>query len=134
MKKEKFLKSWGALSRVEEQYQQIFISVEILHQNPSGNGNTAFKSVAWRIFWSWTLAISSLFSSGLNKFKSATHVKTLKNIVDKKQVEIKETIKIISSLNAFRNMFVSEVLKPVKLLLLVLSTNVAPDVVQSQNL
>ena len=63
-----------------------------------------------------------------------THIKTLKNIADKKQVEIKETTKIISLLNASRKLLVSEVLKPVKLLLLVLSTNVAPNVVQSQNL
>ena len=63
-----------------------------------------------------------------------THIKTLKNIADKKQVEIKETTKIISLLNASRKLLVSEVLKPVKLLLLVLSTNVASNVVQSQNL
>ena len=50
---------------VEEHYRQIFISAEILHWNSSGNGNTAFKSVVWRRFWSWTLAISSFFSNEL---------------------------------------------------------------------
>ena len=60
------------VSTVEEHYHQIFISAEILHWNSSGNGNTAFKSVAWRRFWSWTLAISSLFSNELDKFKLET--------------------------------------------------------------
>ena len=82
-------------STVEEHYHQIFISAEILHWNSSGNGNTAFKSVTWRRFWSWALAISSLFSSDLDKFKLGTQIKTLKNIVDEKQVGIKEVIKII---------------------------------------
>ena len=36
----------------EEQYRQIFISVEILHWNSSGYRNTAFRSIAWRKFWS----------------------------------------------------------------------------------
>ena len=72
------------VSIVEEHYHQIFISAEILHWNSSGNGNTAFKSVAWRRFWSWTLAISSLFSNDLGKFKLETQIKTFKNIVDEK--------------------------------------------------
>ena len=59
-------------STVEEHYHQIFISAEILHWNSLGNGNTAFKSVVWRRFWSWTLAISSLFSNELDKFKLET--------------------------------------------------------------
>ena len=60
------------VSTAEEHYRLIFISAEILHWNSSGNGNTAFKSVAWRRFWSWTLAISSLFSNELDKFKLET--------------------------------------------------------------
>ena len=59
-------------STVEEHYHQIFILVEILHWNSSRNGDTAFKSVAWGRFWSWTLAISSLFSYELDKFKLET--------------------------------------------------------------
>ena len=39
--------------------------------------------------------MSSLFSSDLDKFKLETQIKTLKNIVDEKQVGIKEAIKII---------------------------------------
>ena len=39
-----------SVSTVEEHYHQIFISAEILHWNSSGNGNTAFKSVAWEDF------------------------------------------------------------------------------------
>ena len=60
------------VSTVEEHYHQIFLSAEILHRNSSGNGNTAFKSVVWRRFWSSTLAISSLFSNELDKFKLET--------------------------------------------------------------
>ena len=116
-----------SVSTVEEHYHQIFISAEILHWNSSGNGNTAFKSVAWRRFWSWTLAISSLFSSDLDKFKLETQIKSLKNIVDEKQVGIKERIKIISSLNASRKLLTSEVRKLVKLILLVPSTYVVSE-------
>ena len=54
------------VSTVEEYYRQIFISAKILHWNSSGNGNT-FKSIVWRRFWSWTLAIPSLFSSDPSK-------------------------------------------------------------------
>ena len=64
-------------------------------------------------------AISLLFSNDLDKFKLETQIKTFKNIVDEKQVGIKEAIKIISSLNASRKLLVSEVLKLVKLILLV---------------
>ena len=51
----------------------------------------------------------------------------MKNIVDEKQVGIKETIKIISSLNASRKLLMSEVRKLVKLILLVPSTNVVSE-------
>ena len=47
-------------------------------------------------------------------------MKTLKNIVDEKQVGIKEAKKIISSLNASQKLLESEVLKLVKLILLVI--------------
>ena len=59
------------VSTVEE-HHQIFISAEILHWNSSSNGDTAFKSVVLRRFWSWTLAISSLFKNELDKFKLET--------------------------------------------------------------
>ena len=55
------------VSTVEEHYRQIFISAEILYWNSPGNGNTSFNSIAWRRFWSRTLAISSFFSSDLGK-------------------------------------------------------------------
>ena len=80
------------VSTVEEYYRHVFISTEILHWNSSGNGNNALKRVAWRRFWSWTLAISSLFSSDLEKFNWEIQIKTLKNIVDKKQHVTKEAI------------------------------------------
>ena len=99
----------------------------LFQQKCSGSGNTAFNSIALRRFWSWTLAISSLFSSDLDKFKLETQIKSLKNIVDEKQVGIKETIKIISSLNASRKLLMSEVRKLVKLILLVPSTNVVSE-------
>ena len=70
------------VSTVEELYRQIFISTKILLWNSSDNGNAAFKGVIWRRFWSWTLETSSLSSRYLDKFKLATQIKTLKNIVD----------------------------------------------------
>ena len=109
LKQEKF---WVIMGK------EVFISPEILHCNYSGNGNNAFKSVVWGRFWSWTLAIFVLLSSDIDKFKSETQIKTLKNVFDKKQVGIKEAIKMISSLNASRKLLVSEVLKLVKLILL----------------
>ena len=78
-------------------------------------------------FWSWTLAISSLFSSDLDKFKLETQIKTLINVVDEKKVEIKETIKIISLLNRSRKLLVSEVLELVELILLVPTTNAVSE-------
>ena len=39
--------------------------------------------------------MSSLFSSDLDTFKLETKTKVLKNIVDEKQIEIKEAIKTI---------------------------------------
>ena len=51
----------------------------------------------------------------------------MKNIVDEKQVGIKERIKIISSLNASRKLLMSEVRKLVKLILLVPSTYVVSE-------
>ena len=107
------------VSTVEEHYHQIFISVEILHWNSSGNGNTPFKA-SWRRFWSSTLAIPLLFSSDVDRFKLETQIKTLKNIGDEKQVGIKEAIKIISSLNVSRKLLVSEVLRLVELIILML--------------
>ena len=133
LKKEKFpvkretpLEFLCRISTIEEHYQQIFISAEMLHWNSSGSENTAFKSVVWRRFWTWALAISSLFSSDVDKFKLETLVKTLKNIADKKQVEIKETIKIIS-LNASPKLLVSEMLRLVNLILLVPFTNAVSE-------
>ena len=55
--------------------------------------------------------LSKFFSSGLHKFKLETQLKTLTNIVDEKQVEIKDAITIISSLNASQKLLVSEMLK-----------------------
>ena len=57
------------------------------------------------------------------KFKLETLIKALENIVDKKRVGIKEAIKIISSLNASRKLLVAELLKLIKLILLVPTTN-----------
>ena len=83
-------------STVEEHFRQFFLSQQkyYLHWKSAGNGNIShsFKSIAWKRFWSWTLVISSLFSSDLDKFKLETQIQTLKNI-DKKQVGIKEAIK-----------------------------------------
>ena len=52
-----------------------------------------------------------------------SEIKTLKNVVDEKQVGIKEITNVISSLNAYRKLSVSEVLEVVKLILLVHNTD-----------
>ena len=67
--------------------------------------------------------MSPFFNSDLHKFKLETQLKTLTHIVDEKQVGIKDAITIISSLNASQKMLVSEVLKLVKLILTVPTTN-----------
>ena len=114
-------------STFEEHYCQNFYLTEVLLWNSLDNGKTTFKSVAWRRFWSWTLAISLPFSNDLDKFKLETQIETFKNIVDEKQVGIKDAIKIISSLNASRKLLVSEVMKLVKLILLVPTTNAVSE-------
>ena len=55
------------------------------------------------------------FGHKLKKIRDPTE--NLINIVDKKQVGIKDAIKIISSLNASQRLLVSEALKLVKLIL-----------------
>ena len=67
----------------------------------------------------------------LDKFKLVTQIKTLKNNVDEKQIGIKEAIKIISSLIASQKLIVSEVLKLVKLLLLVPTTSAVSERLRS---
>ena len=67
----------------------------------------------------------------LDKFKLVTQIKTLKNNIDKKQIGIKEAIKIISSLIASQKLIVSEVLKLVKLLLLVPTTSAVSERLRS---
>ena len=57
------------------------------------------------------------FINDLHKFKLKTQLKTLTHIVDEKQVAIKDPIKIISSLNAYQKLLVSEVLRLIKLIL-----------------
>ena len=53
----------------------------------------------------------SMKQCDLNKFKQKTQLKALSHIVGEKQVGIKDAIKIISLLNAFQKLFVSQVLK-----------------------
>ena len=53
------------------------------------------------------------------KLKLETQLKTLTYMVDEKQIGIKDTITIISSLNASQMLLVSEVLKLLKLILTV---------------
>ena len=71
--------------------------------------------------------MSSFFSSDLCKFKLETQLKTLTHIVDEKQVGIKDAITIISSLNIFQKLLVYEVLKLVKLILTVPTTNAVSE-------
>ena len=67
--------------------------------------------------------MSSFFSSKLHAFKLETQLKILNHIVDEKQAGIKDSITIISSLNASQKLLVSEVLKLVKLISTVPATN-----------
>ena len=71
--------------------------------------------------------MSSFFNSDLHKFKLETQLKTLTHIVDEKQVGIKDSITIISSLNVSQKMLVSAVLKLVKLILTVTATNAVSE-------
>ena len=63
------------------------------------------------------------FTNDLDKFKLKTQLITLTHIVHEKQVEIKDAIESVSSLNASQNLVVSEVLKFFKLILTVLASN-----------
>ena len=69
--------------------------------------------------------MSSYFSSDLDKRDSN---KNFEKYVDEKQVGIKEAIKIISSLNASQKLLVSKVLKLVKLILLVPTTDAVNEI------
>ena len=69
--------------------------------------------------------MSSHFSSDLDKRDSN---KNFEKYVDEKQVGIKEAIKIISSLNASQKLLVSKVLKLVKLILLVPTTDAVSEI------
>ena len=71
--------------------------------------------------------MSSFCSTDLRKFKLETQLKTLTHIVDEKQEGIKDAITIISSLNTFQKLLVSEVLKLVKLILTVPATNAVSE-------
>ena len=63
----------------------------------------------------------------LAQFKLETQLKALTHIVDEKQVGIKDAITIISSLNIFQKLLVYEVLKLVKLILTVPTTNAVSE-------
>ena len=113
--------SWGALP--PNFYLSRNITLKLFRQ-----WKYCFQSFVWRRFWSWTLAVPSPFSSDVDKFKLEAQIKTLKNIIDEKRVKIKEAIKINSSWNASRKLLVSEVLKLVELILLILTiTNVVNE-------
>ena len=71
--------------------------------------------------------MSSFFSNDLYKVKLGTQLKILTYIFDEKQVKIKDAITIISSLNVSQMMLVSEVLRPVKLILTALTTNTVSE-------
>ena len=70
----------------------------------------------------------SFFSSDLNNFELESQLKTLIYVVDEKQVGIKDSIKIISSLNSSQKLLVAEVIKLVKLTLTVPITNTISEI------
>ena len=86
-----------------------------------------FKAYRDEDFYHELQQMSSFFSSDLHKFTLETQLKTLTHIADEKQVGIKDTITIISSLNASQKLLVSEMLKLVKLILTVPVTNAASE-------
>ena len=69
----------------------------------------------------------SFFSSDLHKFELEIQRKTLTHTVDEKQVKIKDTITITSSLNASQKLLVSEVFELAKLILTVPATNAVSE-------
>ena len=95
-------------STVEEPQHQVFISAE-----------TALREIDFRQKFHQYLRF---FLQWPNKVKLETQIKTLKNIVDEKLVGLKEAITIISSINVSRKLLVPEVLKLVRLILLVPTT------------
>ena len=71
--------------------------------------------------------MSSFFSSDFHKFKLETQLKTLTHIVYEKLVGIKDSITIISSLNASQKLLVSEALRLAKVILTVPATNAVSE-------
>ena len=129
------------VSTVEEHYRQIFYQTIDVVTNCIRDRfqqkdyvetfqtveNLLLKALRKEDFGLELQQISSFFDSDLDKLKLETQLTTLTHIVDKKQVALKDTIKIISSLNGSQKMLVSEVLKLVKLILLVPVTNAVSE-------
>ena len=125
------------ISTVEEHYRQIFYQTINMVTNYIRDRfqqkdyietfqlmeNLLLKALCKQDFGLELQQTSSLFGSDLDKFKLEMQPTTLIRAVDEKQVTIRDAIKIISSLNASQKLLVSEVLKLVKLILLVLATN-----------
>ena len=101
-------------------------SNRLREDNALGNsGDRALCSNCWTV--RGTLIQNILDNSELHKFKLGTQLKTLNHIVDEKQVGIKDAITIISSLNASQKLLVSQVLKPVKLILTLPTSNTVSE-------
>ena len=127
-------------STVEEHYRQIFYQTIDMVTNCIRERfqqkdyvetfqtmeNLLLKALSEEDFGLDLQQISLFSGSALDKFKLETQLTTLTHI-DEKQVAIKDAIKIISSLNASQKMLVSEVLKLVKLILLVPVTNAVSE-------
>ena len=128
------------VSTVEEHYRQIFYQTIDMVTNCIRERfqqkdyvetfqtmeNLLLKALSEEDFGLDLQQISLFSGSDLDKFKLETQLTTLTHI-DEKQVAIKDAVKIISSLNASQKMLVSEVLKLVRLILLVPATNVASE-------
>ena len=61
----------------------------------------------------------------MDKFRFETQLKTLTHFLDEKQLRIKDAIKVISPLNVYQKLLISQVIKLVKLILL--APNDAPN-------
>ena len=129
------------VSTVEEHYRQIFYQTIDMVTNCICDRfqqkdyvetfqtmeNLLLKALLEEDFGLEFQQIFSFFVCDLDKFKLETQLTTLTHIIDEKEVEIKDAIKVISSLNPSQKMLVSEVLKLVKLILLVPAANAVSE-------
>ena len=113
------------VSTVEEHYHRVFISAEYQIETLQSIKIMVLKALHEQDCGHELQQCLRFLA--VTQINLETQIKTLKNIVDEKQIGIKEAIKIVSSLNGSRKLLVSEVLKLVVLILLVPTTNAVSE-------